>query len=331
MLPRANTHKAPLCSDPPHHLGASLSDPSAERRDPAGEVDLHNTQQVGSYIHGVLDAFYPQHGALSHLSTAIADVAAAYRGDYPGLLRCDTLYHDLRHALDTAVATARLVSGLNQYRRAQGEPLIDAQQAVLTIILALFHDIGLLRRTDESHLFGAQLTPVHEERSVAFAKNYLSSTPLAAWSTYADIILLTKLSFALPKSWKEPWRTLACCIATADILSQSADRAYLEKCRDFLFLEFSAFGLAGFPGAPYPDRNTLLAKTPSFHSGLIRQRLDEEYGGVHRYLDLHFNGHNPYRRAIQDNLRHLEKMLATGDFSGMRREPTVFIGLNADA
>ena len=68
------------------------------------------------------------------------------------------------------------------------------------------------------------------------------------------------------------FRRLGNMLGTADIIAQMADRCYLEKCRDRLFPEFVAGGLAseGQPDAQGPARfssaQDLLCKTPAFYS-----------------------------------------------------------------
>jgi hypothetical protein len=293
--------------------------------DPTGEVDLADTAAVERAIHAVLDRSYAGRYDEALLSRAIADVIRAYRGDYPGLLRCDTLYHDLRHALETGLTTARLLDG---YAKAcASEPLerIDGAHALLAVVLALYHDIGLLRRDDEEHLWGPVLIPIHEERGVEFMQDYLPQTSLAPLIGLARLIMPTKLNFHIPDDWTQEERTLGSMIATADLLSQCADRCYLEKCRDFLFEEFSAFGLAGKPDSPYPSRESLLEKTPAFFSGLFRQRLDEEFGGVYRLLQVHTGDGNPWMDAIGRTLGYLETLLSGKNLSQLRRRPERFV------
>jgi len=310
----------------------NLSSPTLaelSQRDPTGSVDLESPRAVEAAIRATLDGMpggCPDPGLLTR---AIDDLVRAFRGDYPGLLRCDTLYHDLRHALESGLTMARLLAGEASMSGPEAEPRIDRAHALFGIILALYHDIGLLRRVHEADLWGASLTPVHEERGVEFLQDYLAGTSLAPLAHKAELIMPTKLIFRIPAEWPALHQKLASMIATADLLSQMADRCYLEKCRDFLFLEFSAIGLAGTDDSPYPDRETLLQKTPGFYSGFIAKRLDEEFGNVRRFMNHHFDGASPYDVAIQRNLEHLGNVLATHDYALLRRHPKVFVPLLA--
>ena len=293
--------------------------------DPTGEVDLEDPVAVEKAIRSILDRLYGKNYDSALLADAIRDVIEAYRGGYPGLLRCDTLYHDLRHALETGLTTARLLDGYAKSLARTSQEPIDGDHALLAVVLALFHDIGLLRRDTETHLWGPVLIPIHEERGVEFMHRYISRSALVALAAKSRLIMATKLVFSMPDPWSVPDRRLAGMVATADLLSQFSDRCYLEKCRDFLFVEFSAFGLAGNADSLYPDRETLLAKTPGFFSGIFRQRLDEEFHGVYRLLELHTGKGNPWQEAIQRNLDFLEVILPGKELSRLRRHPRPFI------
>ena len=296
------------------------------RLDPTGQVDLEDSASVEKAVQMILDRQYAGRYDVSLLRSAIADILRAYRGDYPGLLRCDTLYHDLRHSLETALTMARLIDGYAASHAPGSAAGIDADHALTGILLALFHDIGLLRRHTEGDLWGPALTPIHEERSVEFMQAYLRDTTLSPLVGNAKLVMATKLVFKIPDDWTIGERLLGSLIATADLISQISDRCYLEKCRDFLFLEFSAFGLAGKPDSPYPDRQTLLEKTPAFVENFLQKRLDEEFQGVRRYLRAHMSGADPWEETIQRNLGYLKALLESDNMDQLRRQPKPFIG-----
>lgn len=295
------------------------------RYDLTREVNLWNPAAVETAIRSILDRLYGERYDSALLTQGIEVLVRAYRGRYPGFLRCDTLYHDLRHALETGLTMARLLDAHARSLAPGSADHIDGGHALLGVLLALFHDVGLLRRETEAHLWGATFTPIHEERGVEFMRGYLSQTTLAPFAERAELIMPTKLIFTMPESWRLPDRKLASMVAAADLLSQLADRFYLEKCWHFLFLEFSSFGFAGKPDSVYPDRETLLAKTPEFYYKLVSPRLEKEFGGVDRLFDAYFPAGDPYQKAIQRNLSYLADILATRDYSRMRRRPQPFI------
>src|ERR1022692_2938392 len=160
--------------------------------DATREVSLTDPAMVEKAIKEILDQRYGNNYDSALLTRAIADLVQAYRGEYPGLLRCDTLYHDLRHALDTGLTTARLLDGhaKSLIPRPEHES-IDGEHALLAVLLALFHDIGMQRRSNEAHLWGPVLIPIHEERGVEFMQRYLSATTLAAYADKSFLIMAT--------------------------------------------------------------------------------------------------------------------------------------------
>ncbi|MFA6311511.1 MAG: hypothetical protein WCV99_05275 [Sterolibacterium sp.] len=289
--------------------------------DPTRTVDLGDPRAVFAAIDALLLGRFGSAYGRALLEQAITDLARAFRGEYPGLLRCDTHYHDLRHALDSGLAMARLIDGQAALTPPASAEHIDAEHALLGVLLALYHDVGLLRRDTEAHLQGAQLTPVHEARGVVFMRDYLSRTQISHLAGKAELIMVTRLDWHMPADMPSLDRALSCLLGTADILSQLADRCYLEKCRDFLFLEFSAIGLAGSPGLPYPDPETLLKNTPGFYTGLLRRRLEVEYVEADRYMRQHFGGSCPYDASIKRNISFLEEILASEQLSRLQRLP----------
>ena len=89
------------------------------------------------------------------------DLEDIFWGRYPGLLPCDTPYHDLRHSMSTALAMARMVDGYEAVHGSDGHAL-RSDLATLGVLLALFHDVGFIRRLSEAGINGACLIREHE-------------------------------------------------------------------------------------------------------------------------------------------------------------------------
>lgn len=279
----------------------------------------------------ILDRVYGENYDSGLLQQGIDDLVQVYQGREPGFLRCDTPYHDLRHALETGLTVARLYEAHAKSPASNGDDEIDGGHALLGVLLAFFHDVGLLRRENEAHLPGAVFTPIHEERGVEFMRQYLSKTALASLAEKAELIMPTKLVYKIPDTWSPLDRKMASMVASADMLCQLADCCYLEKCWDFLYQEFCTFGVAGTPGSTYPDRETLMAKSPGFYTNVVVPRLEKEFRGLYHLMEDYYCGTDPYRESIRRNFDYLAEVLSNDDFSRLRRRPRPFIGEHTEA
>lgn len=251
------------------------------------------------------------------LDSAFQTFAQLYAGLLPGYVGCDTWYHDAQHSLDCALTTARLLDG--HERSVPPERRLGARRALLGLVVALFHDAGYIRRDDDEASNGAEYTLSHVRRSSEFLKFFLPQIGYAAEAPLAGkIVHFTGYEIALDDiDVSDPLdRMLGFLVGTADLLAQTADRCYPEKCRDFLYPEFELCGLAGSArrGGPvpiYPDRRALLDGTEDFNRKLWAERLDGYFGGVHRYLGVHFEGRfggrNPYLESIRSNLARVAR------------------------
>jgi hypothetical protein len=263
------------------------------------------------------------------LNRAFDDAVALYRGYFPGYARCDTEYHDLQHALEVTLAMARLLDG---YERARGDgPPISERLFQLGVICALYHDIGYIRRAnDTKHLNGAEYTPTHVSRGGKFLKEYL---PKIGMEDYADVAgsVLHFTGYETPVSQirvPDPiFRLVGSLLGSADIIAQMSDRCYLEKCRDRLYPEFVAGGItvrrteAGGEEVVFSSAEDLLRKTPRFFQNAER-RLSEDLGGAYQYAQTHFGGANLYMDAVKQNIRFAEKASTQAEIV-LRRNPPV--------
>jgi hypothetical protein len=122
-------------------------------------------------------------------------------------------------------------------------------------------------------------------------------------------------------------------IGTADMVAQMADRCYLEKCRDRLYNEFVVGGVAVENATPgeymvrYRSGRDLLKKTPVFYQQVMRERLHRKFNRVYRYIEVLYDGQNPYIDAIANNISHLVRVIESGDWTLLRRQPPFFLGI----
>jgi hypothetical protein len=295
--------------------------------DVCNRVDVTSTEAVATEVGRIFARLYPGSPSAA-LDRAFGDLDALYRGRFPGFHACDTPYHDIQHVLDVTLAMARLMDGHERKEgaaRRLGESLFR-----LGVVVALFHDVGYVRGVEDAgHSNGAELTLTHVSRGARFLESYLPLLGMGdAAATAAALIHFTgyEIPVAQIPVASSRHRRLGCLLGSADIVAQMADRCYLEKCRDRLYPEFLAAGIArrqlpdGGEDVVFASGYDLVMKTPRFFEGAAR-RLDEELAGNHHYGNYHFGGRNVYLEEVQRNVRFAEAIERARDTSALRRVP----------
>ena len=284
--------------------------------DVTNRIRVSHPQDVAAEATRLLKTLYPTFDAAA-LSKAFDTFAQLYAGLLPGYVGCDTWYHDAQHSLDCALTTARLIDGHERAAPASGA--LGPRRALLGLVIALFHDAGYIRRDGDDAENGAEYTLSHLRRSSEFLEFFLPQIGYADCAALAGrIVHFTGYEMPLDAIDVQNARDrmLGFLVGTADLLAQTADRCYPEKCRDFLYPEFEICGLAGRgrrngPTPLYRDRRDLLDGTQRFNEKLWSERLDGYFGGVHRYLGVHFEGQfggrNPYVDSIRANLARVAR------------------------
>lgn len=296
--------------------------------DVTGAVNMVDPKAVADAVCDILARRYESFDE-GTMRQAFIDIEDAFWGLFPGLLPCDTPYHDLRHSLGTALLMARMVDG---YEAAHGAdlPELGSEAGSLAVLLALFHDIGFLRRDSEAHTNGACLIRDHEQRSVDFVRAYLARGRFASFAQQAELIQATNFAQPIAETLNgrpSEFFLIGQMLGTADLVSQIASRYYLERCRYFLYQEFVVAGMdrttssSGATVMLYATAEDLLRKTPGFYEHLVKRRLEVDFAQAYRYIAPHFGGDDPYARAMQHNLDHLRELIRRDDFSCLRRKP----------
>ena len=330
-----NTQSLPSQTLPGQKKNKMLN--SQDRR---SDFDVTNTVQVSDPVavrNAVAELFtetFPG-ASFDKLWLAFYDFARLFTGQYPGYLGCDTTYHDMQHTLDMTLALARLIAGYEQ--SVDPAERLGAHRAQMTIVTSLFHDAGYIRHKERDSDFtnGAEFTLYHVSRSADFLRRYLPELGLSKDVAVSSMIVhYTGYELELDNIELDDPRDAICghLLGTADLIAQMADRCYLEKCRDRLYKEFVVGGVAIENASPgeymvrYESGIDLLRKTPMFYQAATKDRLQKKFNRAYRYVEVLFDGQNPYVTSIRRNLTHLIKVLKTDSWDLLRREPPYFVG-----
>jgi hypothetical protein len=295
--------------------------------DVSSRFNITDPKVVNDEIDRIYLELYPS-APTKLLDDAFNDLTRLYHGEYPGYHPCDTAYHDVQHVLDVTLAMARLIDGYERSR--SGTEAFGDSLFRLGVITALFHDVGYVREhKDSKSRNGAEYTLTHVSRGALFLKQYLPRIGLPEMADIAaELIHFTGYETPVAKI-KVPspiYKLLGSMLGSADIIAQMADRCYLEKCRDRLYPEFVAGGLAtrrtheGVEQVVFASGEDLVFKTPQFFEGASR-RLDVELGGSYQYAQAHFGGQNLYLEELGKNINFAQELGVEADASILKRKP----------
>lgn len=284
-------------------------------------IDFTNTKDVRSLVRvRCRHMFGPQ--ADGYIDEYMDAIEGLFAGRYPQYQAVDTAYHNISHTMQ---ATLCLVELLHHRHFTDATPRVSADDLKRAVVAMLFHDIGYLKEAGDDQGSGAKYTHVHEARSCALAREFLSTK---GWSE-DDIVFvenlisatgpmadLTKINFR-----SETERLLGQVVCTADYIGQMSDPDYPDKL-ETLFHEFEeSYLYQNLPRKDWPFQSYegLLRGTPEFWRTFVHRKMTVECGAVWDYLEHPVTGENPYFEAVEDNLAkirdqiaHLEAAQATG-------------------
>lgn len=291
----------------------SVQDMPRQKLDIALAVCISDAESVCEAVREIFLSRYPasdlQYAVIEQM---FMDISKLYAGDYPGFHACDTDYHDIRHILDVTLAAARLYDGYEK-KHGYSQEALGIERFQIGIACALFHDIGYIRhRNDSKHKHGAEYTKTHVTRGVRFMTRYLPAIGKAAWVKRVSMLMHYTGYEKMARASDALDHKLGCLLGTADLIAQMSDRAYLERCRDFLYQEFKIGNVLppnGKSSQPFESPVALLDQTPEFIRNTISKRLDGMFGSVYHYAADHFGGDNLYMEGIEKNCRFLESLL----------------------
>jgi hypothetical protein len=156
-------------------------------------VPFDDPEGVFREVAAIAAALGPENG-LGGVRNGFDAIVRLFGGEYPGYRGSNTLYHNLDHTLAVFLTAARLMHGVSL----NGRPL-QGRHVEQVLFSALFHDVGLIQKEEETEGTGARFTIGHEERSVAFMRKYLGDNgyPSEFIEECADMIRATMLSMHL--------------------------------------------------------------------------------------------------------------------------------------
>ncbi|PKN20748.1 MAG: hypothetical protein CVU71_02910 [Deltaproteobacteria bacterium HGW-Deltaproteobacteria-6] len=230
-----------------------------------------------------------------------------YDGRFPGYLACAVEYHNFAHIAAVFAATSRLLDGCEVSGLKLGPKIAEE-----VLIAALLHDTGYIRKTGDTSGTGGQYTKTHVNRSAVFT--LLEADAFGLSSRTAARISRIILGTDLGRPWEslvfdsEKERIAAEILATADLLGQMADRAYLEKLL-FLYYEFREAGIGG-----YDKAFDIILKTSGFYAS-TKNRLDVTLGRVSGRMKEHFNARygiaqDLYSESVVRQMTYLDAIIA---------------------
>ena len=278
----------------------------------ASEKDKNEREDLQVRIDLLLDIAVSEYGreAAARLETLVADVIDLFEGRWQSHEACQTGYHNLGHAIDVALLTARMTGGWN---RAEKDAPIDEATFLAGIAAALFHDSGYIKDKGDSRGTGGKFSFTHEKRSMEIARAYLSSHgwPEESVRLVPEFISLTEFhgELELEGRFQSPAAAvMGRMVATADLVAQMADVDYMKRIND-LFAELKeAYENEGEETLKargikvYRSAREMIDGTIDFYENFVLPRL-ATLGRMDRYLVAFFgDGRNPYLENIAANL-----------------------------
>lgn len=234
-------------------------------------------------------------------------IIRVFIGDNPEFKASNTEYHNLRHTCSVVLAAARIFHGLT-INSLRFSPAIIEQG----LVSAYFHDTGLLLKAHDSTELGARYTKDHEQRSIRFLSDYLTTKGVGTdfVETCAAIIDCTNLDndvsqiqFQSDEHQMSGW-----VVGSADIIGQMADRYYLEQL-PMLYRERRIGGVNSHHSVA-----ELMEETTDFYNKDIVTRLEDSFQDVAAVLRHHFKARwdidrDLYKENITKNINYLSKIL----------------------
>jgi len=195
---------------------------------------------------------------------------------------------------------------LAAHDRLFAESKFSDRQWEIALVSILLHDAGYLKCRDDHEGSGAKHTSIHVGRGCflvwdllpefGFERDEIRVVQQAICATAVGATM-KQIGFRSHAEW-----LIGALVATGDLLGQMAAEDYPERL-PALYLELREAALFS-----RLEKNTagqslldLLSGTEKFFSKYVVRTLNEEWGGMHRWLET-ADGSNPYLARIQRNV-----------------------------
>ena len=240
-----------------------------------------------------------------------------FTGRYPHYQEVDAAYHDFEHTMQGTLCVARLLRGRH---RAEVRPRMTRRLLELGLLAILFHDTGYLKRKGDVKGTGAKYTVTHVDRSKNFAgrvlrKHGFSAAEIKSVQNMIQCTSPNALMSRIPFN-SELERAIGFAVGTADLLGQMAAEDYVDKL-PVLYTEFAEAARHRATrrkmGMVFSSARDLMRKTPAFWEKYVQRKLNEDFGGVYRFLNQPYpSGRNYYMERIEANIQRLRRKLRLG-------------------
>jgi hypothetical protein len=239
-------------------------------------------------------------------------VIECFTGSYRDYQAVDAQYHDFEHTLQGTLCMVRLLHGRH---RAGAQPPLTQRMFQLGLLAILLHDTGYLKKQGDTEGTGAKYTVTHVARSAEFAAELLGEKGFNAAEIKAVQNMIRSTGVEADPTQipfqSELERIVGFALATADLLGQMAAEDYAEKLPT-LYAEFAE--AASFTKDKnhfvnsFASANDLMERTPEFWNGFVKARLNQDFGGLYRFLnDPYPGGPNYYVQRIEANMQRVRQ------------------------
>jgi hypothetical protein len=251
-------------------------------------------------------ALFPHQPHPQTIRSAFNQIVILYKGGWTHVSACNTDYHNLKHITDCFLAMVRLIHGAFV---SGGE--FTGPQICQGLVAALLHDVGYLQNSEDTIGTGAKFAASHVRRSMEFVQRHFADFGLEQADVHACMAMihctdLGKDLATIPFS-DQATEQLGKMLATADILSQMADRTYLEKLL-LLYYELDEACIDD-----YVDELDLLWRAKDFYLQML-DRFESRLDAFNRLVVHHFRARwdidqDLYQQAIRKQQAYLQTVL----------------------